>query len=108
MYSIYLQDRSGKSTSRMFYFTDNGKLYCGTVGMRNYCIEVNHILDCPKAGYDISSKVYEFTLPGDIELGVAKSNTMFLAAHLEKPIKFLDLVIEPDDIYNRNRKRKRN
>ncbi|EMG46106.1 hypothetical protein SBY92_001191 [Candida maltosa Xu316] len=105
MYSTSVKDRSGKSTSRMYYFTDNGKLYCGTAGMRNKCIEVKHILDCPQAGYDISSKVYDFTLPGDIELQIAEIDTKYLAAHLQKPIKFLDSVIGPDDVYNRKRKR---
>ncbi|EMG48550.1 hypothetical protein G210_0870 [Candida maltosa Xu316] len=105
MYSTYVKDRSGKSTSRMFYFTDNGKIYCGTTGMSNSCIEVKNILDCPKAGYDISSKVYDFTLPTDIELQTAEIDTKYLAAHLEKSIKFLDRVIEPDDVYNRKRRR---
>ncbi|EMG46101.1 hypothetical protein SBY92_001180 [Candida maltosa Xu316] len=104
-YTSSVKDRSGKSTSRMFYFTDNGKIYCGTTGMRHCCIEVKQILDCPKAGYDISSKVYKFTLPTDIELQMAKSDAKFLAAQLEKSIKFLDLVIEPGDLYNRKRKR---
>ncbi|EMG48544.1 hypothetical protein G210_0872, partial [Candida maltosa Xu316] len=104
-YSTITKERMGKSTSRMFYFTDNGKIYCGTAGMRNCCIEVKNILDSPKAGYDISSKVYQFMLPGDLELGVAESNTKFLAAHLEKPIKFLDHAIEPGDVYNRKRRR---
>ncbi|EMG48645.1 hypothetical protein G210_0754, partial [Candida maltosa Xu316] len=103
MYYTITKERVGKDTSRMFYFTDNGKIYCGTTGMRNCCIEVKHILDCPKAGYDISCKVYELTMPTDIELQIAKLDTKYLAAHLQKPIKFLDLMIEPDDLYNRNK-----
>ena len=82
--------------SRMFYFTENSRLFCGTISMSISTIEVSEILDCPRSQYDISEKVYNFDVRRDGALFGSKLDTKFLAKHLGVPLKFLDQTFMPE------------
>ena len=73
---------------RMFYFTENDRLFCGTRSMSISTIEVKDILDCPQSQYDISEKVYNFDTHRDRAMYASKIDTEFLAKHLGVPLKF--------------------
>ena len=81
---------------RMFYFTENDRLFCGTGSMGFSTIEVKDILDCPRSQYDISEKVYNFDTRRDRAMFASKVETKDLAKHLGVPLKFLDQIIMPE------------
>lgn len=81
---------------RMFYFTENDRLFCGTRSMGISTIEVKDILDCPRSQYDISEKVYKFDTRRDGAMFGSKVDTKFLAKHLGVPLKFLDQTFMPE------------
>ena len=81
---------------RMFYFTLNDRLFCGTRSMGMKAIEVDVILDCPRSQYDISEKVYNFDTSRDSAMFASKVDTKFLAKHLGVPLKFLDRTFMPE------------
>ena len=81
---------------RMFYFTENDRLFCGTRSMSIGTIEVKDILDCPQSQYDISEKVYNFDTHRDRAMYASKIDTEFLAKHLGVPLNFLDQTFMPE------------
>lgn len=93
-YSIIVQGL--KDGARMFYFTDNGRLYCSTIGTRFCVIEVDEILDSPHSYYDIAEKVYKFYMKADADLQLYRIRTRRLAKYLGKPVKFLGETFLPE------------
>ena len=93
-YGLIMQDI--EEEPRMFYFTENDRLFCGTRSMSISTIEVKDILDCPQSQYDISEKVYNFDTHRDRAMYASKIDTEFLAKHLGVPLKFLDQTFMPE------------
>ena len=93
-FTLIMQDI--EEEPRMFYFTENERLFCGTISMTISTIEVKDILDCPRSQYDISEKVYKFDTHRDGAMFGSKLDTKFLAKHLGVPLKFLDQTFMPE------------
>lgn len=93
-YSLRLKEF--KDRPRMFYFTENDRLFCSTIGTRFCVIEVDEILDSPHSYYDIAEKVYKFYMKADADLQLYRIRTRRLAKYLGKPVKFLGETFLPE------------
>ncbi|RCK66430.1 hypothetical protein Cantr_02160 [Candida viswanathii] len=83
--------------ARIFYFTENDRIFCTTLGMgwRGKCIQVKLISDCPRSYYDISKMIYNLDLENDLELQRALRGNQDLATEIGKPLLFLNMTLQP-------------
>ncbi|RCK65077.1 hypothetical protein Cantr_00870 [Candida viswanathii] len=77
------------NVSRMYYFTEDERLYCANAGIKHGAIEVESILDASQPNYDIAEKVYKFAILKDIQLDVARITNKRLVEHVGVPLLFL-------------------
>ncbi|RCK66424.1 hypothetical protein Cantr_02142 [Candida viswanathii] len=83
--------------ARIFYFTENDRIFCTTLGMgwRGKCIQVELITDCPRSYYDIAEMIYNFDLENDLELQLALRRNQNLATEIGQPLRFLGRTLQP-------------